>query len=456
MPYFLRRLLWILPTWGLVSILVFTLSRLTTGDPVALKLGIQDGESYKSTSENAYRAAALEMGAHLPTFYFAILPHFYPDTLHRILTKTHREVAEQWLLKSGDWQAVSALLTSLKKLQNFDESSELSRLVQQFSLQTDTVVLAQLSAEIQQKARNNAQNRAYAQAISAATETIFKAPQKQKYRYFSWPKIVFYGANNQYHHWLSGFLKGDFGMSLPEGIPVSEKMKRPLYISLVLSFTSLILAFLIGIAGGLAAALKHKKPAERHFMRLVFGLYALPTFWIATLAAVFFTTPEYGLKIFPSVGLSDASVGVTSFSTFMGLNFTRFILPILCLSIHPSVVFIRQTHALLVENLSTDFVRTARAKGLSHQQALTRHALPNIALPLITLLGQSLPAVLMGAFTIELIFNISGMGQLIFESIFARNWAVVFTVLMLTTTLILAVNLLTDLLYRYFNPKIFL
>jgi peptide/nickel transport system permease protein len=189
-------------------------------------------------------------------------------------------------------------------------------------------------------------------------------------------------------------------------------------------------------------------------MRSIFAVYALPTFWLATLAAMFLTTHSYHLKLFPNVGLaSDVPIGATIWQTLF-LSAGHLILPILCMAIHPSTVIARQMQGAISDVLKKEYIQTARAKGLPQRRIVWHHAVRNALTPLITLLGQLIPTMIVGAFAIELVFNLQGMGRTTIDAIFSKDWSVVFAVLMLLSLVILMSNLLVDILYRWFNPRV--
>ena len=204
--------------------------------------------------------------------------------------------------------------------------------------------------------------------------------------------------------------------------------------------------------GFYAAAHRELKSTQR-FMNFTMALYATPTFWISTLAVLFLTSPQYHLKIFPAVGLPDVDRD-TAFISKMFAYFPYLLLPILCMSIHPMVVLIRHFYNALLVTLHEDYMRTARAKGLSALQALKNHALRSALVPFITVVGQIIPAALTGTFVVEYIFNIPGIGRIAYEALQARDWPIVFAVFMLSAMVLVTVNLVTDVIYTFLNPKV--
>jgi ABC-type dipeptide/oligopeptide/nickel transport system permease component len=181
-------------------------------------------------------------------------------------------------------------------------------------------------------------------------------------------------------------------------------------------------------------------------------VYSLPTFWLATLAAMFLTTRFYGLKIFPEVGLGNAPVGATIVES-LWVSLPHFILPIVCMTIHPIAVIARQMQAVVQDVLKKDFILTAKAKGLSQKHVIWRHAVRNSLTPMATLLAAMIPSLVTGAFAVELIFNLNGMGQVTVNALTGGDWSVVFAVLMLVSAVVLLGNLVSDVMYKWLNPR---
>jgi ABC-type dipeptide/oligopeptide/nickel transport system permease component len=266
------------------------------------------------------------------------------------------------------------------------------------------------------------------------------------------PSFRWYGANNQYNSWLNNFISGNLGMAKDDQT-VFEKLKQPLSRTLFLGLCTLILAFGIGVPLGVFAASNRRKRRGKWLVKGLFAAYSLPTFWLATLAAVFFTTRFYGLKIFPEVGIGNPPVGASTFDSLLA-SLPHFTLPILCMVIHPIAIIARQTQAAVQDVLKREYILTAISKGVPRQQMLWRHAVRNSLMPLATLLAAMIPSLVTGAFAVELIFNLNGMGQTTVSAMMGSDWSVVFAVLMLVSIIVLFSNLLSDVLYRWLNPRV--
>jgi peptide/nickel transport system permease protein len=463
LKFILKRVLYFIPTWLAISVVVFQLSQCTSGDPVAIRL--QNDEEKGSSNEGLYEQTARQMGYDKPTFYVSITSKAYPDTLYKILRKDQRVALESLINKYGNWDEISAYHHAVKSfLSKNDKNMEYSDIpnpfgtegpifendLQQLLIQSDVGKIQFHIKNLQNFPLTQNFQSAEIQNIGKSFENVIKNPTRS---FLFTPKITFNGFDNRYHYWLMRFVKGDFGVSLRDDLPVSKKLANPLSITLVMSLFAILLSYLIAIPLGIYAASKQGTRIERWLTRSIFALYSVPTFWIATLAIVFLTTPQYGLKIFPSAGMADLAPD-TSFWAWLRANLGKLILPIFCMSIHLTMVLTRHLQSNMLETLASDYIRTAKAKGTPLRLILIKHAFRNALFPLITIFGQLLPSLITGSFIVEFIFNIPGMGWTVFEAIGNRDWTVVYAVVMLASLMILIGSLLTDVLYQKLNPRV--
>jgi peptide/nickel transport system permease protein len=454
LKFIIKRMFFFMPTWLAISVVVFQLSQCTSGDPVAIRL--QNDEEKGYSNEGLYDQTARQMGYDKPSFYVSITSKAYPDTLYKILRKDQRLALENLISQFGNWREISAYHHSIKsflsKIERDTEGVKLKNDLQQLLIQSDEDKIRFYIENLQKVPlfQNNLSKEV--QIIVNSFKNVTQNPTRS---FLFIPQITFNGFDNRYNHWLIGFLRGDFGTSLRDDLPVSKKISNPLSITLLMSLFAIILSYFIAIPLGIYAASKQGTRIERWLTRSIFALYSVPTFWIATLAIVFFTTPQYGLKIFPSAGMADLAPDA-SFWTWMYANLGKLILPILCLSLHLTMVLTRHLQSNMLETLQSDYIRTAKAKGTPQRLILVKHAFRNALFPLITIFGQLLPSLITGSFIVEFIFNIPGMGWTVFEAINNRDWTIVYAVIMLAALMILIGSLLTDVLYQKLNPRVFL
>jgi peptide/nickel transport system permease protein len=452
LKFILKRVLFFIPTWLAISVVVFQLSQCTSGDPVAIRL--QNDEEKGSSNEGLYEQTARQMGYDKPTFYVSITSKAYPDTLYKILRKDQRTALENLINQFGNWREISAYHHAVKSfLSKNDKNTEgpiFSNDLQQLLIHSDVGKIRFHLKSLQNFPLAQSFQSTEIQNIIESFENVIQNPTRS---FLFMPKITFNGLDNQYHHWLVRLVKGDFGVSLRDDLPVSKKLANPLCITLVMSLFAILLSYLIAIPLGIYAASKQGTRIERWLTRSIFAFYSVPTFWVATLAIIFLTTPQYGLRIFPSAGMADLPPDA-SFWAWLGANLSKLILPILCMSIHLTMILTRHLQSNMVETLQSDYIRTAKAKGTPQRLILIKHAFRNALFPLISIFGQLLPTLITGSFIVEFIFNIPGMGWTVFEAISNRDWTVVYIVVMLASLMILIGSLLTDVLYQKVNPRV--
>jgi peptide/nickel transport system permease protein len=257
----------------------------------------------------------------------------------------------------------------------------------------------------------------------------------------------------QYWRWLKRILTLDFGASLRDHRPISEKLKERLPVSIKLSGISLILAYLISIPLGIYSATHQYSIGDRITTVVLFALYSLPNFWIATMAIVYLGGGDFW-NVFPVYGLQ--SIGAENWTLWQRIQDQAWhlILPITCMTYYTFAVLSRYMRAGMLEVIRQDFIRTARAKGLSERVVVYRHALRNSLIPIVTLMADLLPALIGGSIVVETIFTIPGMGQLSFESVLNRDYPLIMAIFTFSALLTLVGILLADLLYTIVDPRI--
>jgi peptide/nickel transport system permease protein len=257
----------------------------------------------------------------------------------------------------------------------------------------------------------------------------------------------------QYWRWLRRILTLDFGESLRDHRPIVEKLKERVPVSLKLSGISLFLAYLISIPVGVYSATHQNSTGDKIATVVLFMLYSLPNFWVATMAIVYFGGGDFW-NVFPVFGLQ--SVGAERWTLWQ--RFTdqvwHLILPITCMTYYTFAALSRYMRASMLEVMRQDFIRTARAKGLKERIVLYRHALRNSLIPIVTLMADLLPALIGGSIVIETIFSIPGMGELSFAAVLTRDYPLIMAVFTLSALLTLAGILLSDFLYTKLDPRI--
>ncbi|MCX7857040.1 MAG: ABC transporter permease [Deltaproteobacteria bacterium] len=267
---------------------------------------------------------------------------------------------------------------------------------------------------------------------------------------------AYYGLDKpihvQYWMWLKRILKLDFGLSFtPDRRPVIEKITERLPITITINLASMAIIFIVGIPIGVYCAKYKDSLLDKSLTALVFAGYAAPTFWIALLLMLLFGVylellPISGVKSFNFEELS-----VTGKILDIGRHL---LLPVLVSASGGIAGISRFMKNSLLEVLNQDYIRTAYAKGLPERIILRRHALRNALLPVITILGLSVPGLIGGSVIFESIFSIPGMGQLFYMSVMARDYPTIMGILVMGAFLTLLGNLLADIAYAVFDPRI--
>ncbi|MEP1200244.1 MULTISPECIES: ABC transporter permease [unclassified Tateyamaria] len=248
----------------------------------------------------------------------------------------------------------------------------------------------------------------------------------------------------RYLAWVGGMVQGDFGTSYQYRTPVAEMIGDRLWVSLPLALYALILSTLIAFPAGIYAASRRGKAGDIGVMGATQIGVAIPNFWFAMMLVLVFAI---NLRWFSAGGFAGWDEGI--FAALKSLT-----LPAIALALPQAAILARVMRSALLDVLGEDFMRTARAKGLSRGQALRRHGLRNAMIPVLTILGLQFSFLLAGGIIIEQVFYLPGLGRLIFQSISARDLIVVESVTMLLVFAVIVVNFAVDLAYAAVDPRL--
>lgn len=248
----------------------------------------------------------------------------------------------------------------------------------------------------------------------------------------------------RYLDWVLGMLVGDFGTSYQYRTPVAEMIADRLWVSLPLALYALFLSTLIAIPAGIYAAAHRGGPGDVSIMGATQLGIAVPNFWFAMMLVLVFAI---NLRWFSAGGFAGWDKGL-----WAGLK--SLTLPAIALALPQAAILARVMRSALLDVLDEDYMRTARAKGLSARQALWRHGLRNAMIPVLTILGLQFAFLIAGGIIIEQVFYLPGLGRLIFQSISARDLIVVESVVMLLVFAVIVVNFLVDLAYAWVDPRL--
>lgn len=248
----------------------------------------------------------------------------------------------------------------------------------------------------------------------------------------------------QYGRFVGHALQGDLGTSSRTGLPVTHAIAQALPITLELAALSLLLAVVLGIGAGVVAAVRRGRPAEWIANALALLGLSIPTFWLGIVLVLAFAI---ALPVF-------AASGFVPFGADPLDNLRRMVLPSIVLGSGLAAVVMRQTRAAMLDSLSADYVRTARAKGLSRRAVVGGHALRNSLVTVVTVLGLQLGHLISGAVVTEQIFVLPGFGKLTIDAVFTRDYATLQGVVLCTSAAYILINLLVDVAYSIIDPRI--
>ena len=255
-------------------------------------------------------------------------------------------------------------------------------------------------------------------------------------------------ALTRYGQWISGLLHGDMGTSYAYGSPVSELVWERLLVTVPLAVLAMLITAVLAIAAGVFAAARHKRRGDIGVMGLAQIGIAIPNFWFAILLILLFSVKLQWFSAGGFPGWSEEDGG----GFWPALQ--ALLLPAISLAVVQAAILARITRSAVLEVLREDFVRTARAKGLSRRAALWGHVLRNAMIPVITVMGLQFANLLAGTIVVESVFYLPGLGRLIFQSIANRDVIVVHNCVLLLAAMVVLVNFVVDMLYAVIDPRI--
>ena len=408
------------------------------------------------------KKTAADLGIDKPLFYFSLSTAAQSDTLYRVFPVGTRQRLARWSDATGAWPAIShyqtrlfdfveatqalpdslpgvALLkTAALDLLAEEDLDSIPVRLQKVAVWCATPALAPLIG-------------ADADALSQAAAALRQNPNPSK----RWiPALHWHGGHNQYHQWLSGFLRGDLGMSKLSRKPVDEALALPLKTTLLLNGIAILLAYAIAVPLGVVMARRKGRFFDAWAKALLLLVYAMPGFWIGGLLIMLFATPGFGWHLIPGVGIEKFAGSGKTFFQWAASNASQFVLPIAVLTIHALTVLALQMRGAMLDALQQDYIRTARAKGLSENRVYWRHAFRNALFPVITVFGSTFPALIGGSLVIDYLFELPGMGFKTQEAFMSGDISVLSTILMLLAILTILGQLAADLLYVLVDPRV--
>lgn len=268
--------------------------------------------------------------------------------------------------------------------------------------------------------------------------------------------IKYYGLDKplhvQYIMWLKKIVRLDFGDSFSQDHrPVIEKIKERIPVTVSINLLSMLIIFIVALPIGIYSAIKQNTIFDRAATVFVFIGYSTPSFWLALLLMIVFGV---NLRILPISGLYSINFPSLSFGEKLMDLAKHLVLPLFVASFGGFAGLSRYMRSNLLEVIRQDYVTAARAKGLSERDVIYRHAVRNALIPVITILGLSVPELIGGSVIFESVFGIPGMGQLFYQSVMSRDYPVVMGILTIGAFLTLIGNLIADICYALVDPRV--
>jgi peptide/nickel transport system permease protein len=475
--YIARRLLLFIPTLIAISLLAFLISVNAPGDPVERIVSASPSDAISSqqfSGEEQKRYWRNKLGLNLPLFYFSVTDRSYPpladvvsdEYASRALVRLSRESGQPE--KASEWYKKSIQLTSLVNQAAAPDSLKfLTRQLTYSQTITDAGNnLSRLTGAITK--HDNIYSLTFT-LIGELKQTANDLKENKKLFPACIPVIRFH-SDNQYHRWMfgdgnmltgnnagltRGIIRGDFGISYQTGQPVGEVIGSKIGWSLLLAVLSIFLAYTISVPLGTWAGARSGSALDRNSSMILYLLFSMPAFWIATLLLFLFANPDI-LHFFPASGIKPAT-GYPSDGTWLEkvrLTLPYLVLPLICYTYSSFAFLSRTTRNSVVDVMSQDFILTANAKGLSPNRVIFVHALRNSLLPLITVFTSVFPRALGGSVILETIFSIPGMGFEIYQAVHNQNYPMIVAVFTLSGLLTVTGYVLADILYALADPRI--
>lgn len=479
--YIIRRLLIMIPTFFGISIVLFLVLNLAPGRPGATQQSTDFASNVKSQqSQESFRIFREQFNLDKPIFFNTRFLVTKEDLLPKLRTtagiveaKSSERIEAQDTLEDVGSYAVPSLVQIMNDADRAGDKP----------LRDAAVYFLRLNAQRPLtdpfNPRPNAKVRAYNREVDEDNARIRELryalddPEEKKrpviaewQRWFtknsarfqlsSGEKFRAFFLDTRFAKYWQNLLKLDFGVSLVTREPVVATLVSKLKYSLSLSVTSLVLAYVISIPLGIFSAVKKDSTTDRVLTVALFMLYSLPSFFIAALLLRLFSEGSdwEALRRFPTGGFRSADyMDLTTIGQIRDVVW-HLALPLLCLTYGSLAALSRYMRTGLLDVIRSDYIRTARAKGLSERVVIGKHALRNGLLPILTLLAGLLPAILGGSVIIEYIFGIPGMGLWTIDAIYQRDYNVIMAVELFSAILVLVGILLTDLSYALVDPRI--
>ncbi len=398
-------------------------------------------------------------GLNLPLFFFSLRPLSLADTLCHIPYSSIYQNLRLLSLHFGNGTTAIEFRNKLKLLylqiqQLSAQSSKDNALLQYIRLALRRSYVSEINQDFSQ-IQNTLEALDTLENINSQWETLYSLwTQEARTHWRNYlPSIHWHGTDNQYMKWLKSivpFLFAKSHQNFNHTLPLWHALRWTLFIN----FFSIIIILLISIPAGLLLGTMAKKNSKRNVKAILFGLYSIPDFWLATMLIVLFTSTAYCsfCKWFPVPGM--LYVEEKGFAETVFTHLSYFILPFIVTTTDAIAYLTNQIASTTEYQRTKTYIQAAKAKGLSRQAVLIRHLAPNALFPLIVLLVDIIPGLVTGALVVEIVFNIPGMGRLLYESVLSGDITTIRSILLLIGSLTILGYVITDRILDRMNPTI--
>ena len=478
--YVLKRLLLMIPTFAAISLLVFVVLNFAPGTPGAqMQTGENQGSQDASNTgdqQESYRLFKEQFNLDKPVLYNTRFTVGRPDVQAMLSDAMNlpgdvsqgRRIEAQDVLENWGRYAVPGLISTLEEDTLPVELRAFASQRLTFNAQIQNKLIykrglnAEERAEVKRIAKNNSEFKSWSFGKNAPADTQAEVTAQwsqwyqvnaHNWNYSLGDKARILLMDTRFAKYWGNLVRLDFGVSHVDKRPVLQKVFSKLRYSITLSLATLLLIYGISVPLGIWSSVKQNSLADRIVTTILFMLYSLPSFFTAVFLLNLLTrgTP---VAWFPTSGFESLDTTQMTTLEYIGDVAWHCVLPVLCMSYAALAALSRYARTGLLDVIRSDYVRTARAKGLPESIVILKHAARNGMIPILTLLASLLPALIGGSVVIEVVFGIPGMGSYLFESITVRDYNAVMAVLLISSGLTLIGMLLSDLSYALVDPRI--
>ena len=476
--YIIKRILLMIPTFFAISLIIFIVLNFAPGNPGADIVGAGDGgqsAQLAGQQQESYRIFKEQFNLDKPVLLntrFGLGTDEVRDAIATAIASGDEVSAKEKIRAQErlvDWGSYA--IPSLVELVNSDPDKQVRAVASQsLALSAQRRLIKQYGGKLtpeertenQEISQENERVRSWVfgpdaePAREAEVQEAWSSWFQENAERWDWSASDKAGIllfDTRFAKYWGNLLRLDFGLSHVDKRPVLGKVISKLKYSITLSFTSVILIYLLSVPLGIWSAVNQNTLPDRVLTVVLFMLYSLPSFFVGVVLLNFLTrgTP---LSVLPTTGFESLDVSQMTTLAYLWDILKHIFLPIICLSYAGLAVLSRYARTGLLDVIRSDYIRTARAKGLPEWVVIIKHAARNGMIPILTLLATLLPTLIGGSVVVEVVFGIPGMGNFVFESIGVRDYNAVMVVLLMSTVLTLVGMLLSDLSYALVDPRI--